>query len=105
MAVLTAAAAMATVTIEIEKRSPIMTSLCVAAGYCNELFFEHLRRRGLNQLYRSSARGKMLDWCVCHPLTAIACPAGRHRRSANPVRQPLPAPMIRPVIKRGHGNM
>ena len=73
MAVLTAAAAMAIVTIEVEKRSPIMTPLCVAAGYCDELFFEHLRRRGLNQLYRSSARGKMLDWCVvvAHELSGL----------------------------------
>jgi hypothetical protein len=46
MAVLTAAAAMATVIIEVEKRSPIMTSLCLAVGYCDELFFEHLCRCG-----------------------------------------------------------
>src|SRR5438046_4255455 len=54
MAVLTAAAAMATVTIEVEKRSPIMTSLCVAVGYCDERLVEHLRRRGLDRLYRGS---------------------------------------------------
>jgi hypothetical protein len=46
-----------------------MTPLCVAVDYCDELFLEHLRRRGLNRLYRSSARGKMLDWRICHPPT------------------------------------
>src|SRR5258708_11680317 len=40
MAVLTAAAAMATVITEAEKRSPIMTSLCLAVRYGDELFLE-----------------------------------------------------------------
>src|SRR6266700_3549732 len=72
MAVLTAAAAMATVTIEVGKRPPIMTSLCVAVRDCDELFFEQLDR-----WYRSWAHKKMLDWSVCHQLTAPACIAGR----------------------------
>jgi hypothetical protein len=36
-AALTAAAAMATVTIEPEKRSRMMASLCLAVRYCNEV--------------------------------------------------------------------
>ena len=59
IAVLTAAAAMATVTIEVEKRSPIMTSQFLAVDQCDELFFERLRRCGLDLFYRGSARGKM----------------------------------------------
>src|SRR5712691_630968 len=85
MAVLTAAAAMATVTIEVEKRPPIMTSLCVAVRDCDELFFEQLDR-----WYRSWAHKKMLDWSLCHPLTAPACiadPDARGARIAAPARR------------------
>src|SRR6266446_6343984 len=70
MAALTAAAAMATVTIEDEKRPPIMTSLCVAVRDCDELFFEQLDR-----WYRSWAHKKMLDWPVCFVAPVLEQPA------------------------------
>src|SRR5438132_13157435 len=77
MAVLTAAAAMATVTIEDEKRPPIMTSLCVAVRDCDELFFEQLDR-----WYRSWAHKKMLDWPVCFVAPVL-------EQTAKPSRLPM----------------
>src|SRR5437870_4239251 len=92
MAVLTAAA-MARVTIEGEKQLPIIISVCLALGCSHELFFEHLRRRELKSIVSQFGSRENADWRVCHPLTAPACIAGRHRRNAPAGRHATPFTM------------